>query len=372
MAYTLKPNQVYTVLSNLVISVTARDPLTRANNVLCEEARVDGGQYGDTKVYVDQDVPYDYDFLQGQTAINHLSGDKGVPNRNVLEPFYNDVAIDEIVVDKFRQVAITTFTYLSKAAWGTKGAFDQFTNFVRAQLQKCRDMYDYNTYNVFIGTEESAVGKQKRTVDISTVVGSATGEEANRLEAAAIMEDVANLKMDLKDYTTDYSDNQFPNAWDPDTLRWIFASSWYAKIQKRDLASYFNKDFVEKLNKYVINDRFMGKINAVETVGDGTKVRARFSMILAETAAPTKLHALRAGDLIPATCKAPANMSYTYDPTIIYKVNDKRGMPIMSSFTTTTSFFNARSLEENNYLTWSHNTLKHLNCYPCITVRKKA
>ena len=185
------------------------------------------------------------------------------------------------------------------------------------------------------------------------------------------MEDVANLKMDLKDYTTDYSDNQFPNAWDPDTLRWVFASSWYAKIQKRDLASYFNKDFVEKLNKYVINDRFMGKINAIETVGDGTKVRARFSMILAETAAPTKLHALRAGDLIPTTCKAPANMSYTYDPTIIYKVNDKRGMPIMSSFTTTTSFFNARSLEENNYLTWSHNTLKHLNCYPCITVRKK-
>lgn len=372
MAYTLKANQVYSVLSNLVISVTCRDPLTRANNILCEEARVDGGLYGDTKFYVDQDVPYDYDFLQGQTAINHLSGDKGVPNRNVLEPFYNDVATDEIVVDKFRQVAITTFTYLSRAAWGTKGAFDQFVGFVRAQLQKCRDMYDYNVYNVFIGTEESSVGKQKRTIDINAVVGSTTGEEANRLEAAALAEDIANLQIDLRDYTTDYSDTQFPNSWDPDSLRWVFAASWLNKIQKRDLVSYFNKDFIEKLGKYALPDRFFGKTNAAETTGNGTTVRAKFPMVLAETAAPSKLHTLRAGDLIPTTCKAPANMSYTYDPTIIYKVNSKEGMPIMSSFTTTTSFFNARSLEENNYLTWSHNTLKHINSYPCITVRKKA
>lgn len=368
----LKPNQVYSVLSNMVISVTAKDPTAKANNILCEEARVDGGAYGDTKVYVDQSTPYDYDFLGGASGINHLSGEAGIPNRNVLEPHYNEVTTDSIVVDKFRQVAITTFTYLSRAAWGTKGAFEQFIGFVKAQLQKAKDMYDYLVYNVFVGTEESAIGKQIRTVDIAAIVGATTGEEANRLEAAAIAEDISNLLVELKDYSTDYSDTQYPNAWNPDEMRFVFNSKWINKIQKRDLVSYFSKEFVDKLGKYVLPARFFGTVNTTAKTGDGVKIRARYPMVLAETNTPSKKHVLRAGDLIPTTCQAPANMSYTEDDSIIFKVNTKQGMPIMSSFTTTTSFYNPRSLEENQYLTWSHNTLKHINSYPCITVRKKA
>lgn len=34
-----------------------------------------------------------------------------------------------------------------------------------------------------------------------------------------------------------------------------------------------------------------------------------------------------------------------------------------------TSFFNAKSLTENHYLTFGHNTLEYLKNYPMITVR---
>ena len=34
-----------------------------------------------------------------------------------------------------------------------------------------------------------------------------------------------------------------------------------------------------------------------------------------------------------------------------------------------TSFFNAKSLTENHYLTFGHNSLEYLKNYPMITVR---
>ena len=41
----------------------------------------------------------------------------------------------------------------------------------------------------------------------------------------------------------------------------------------------------------------------------------------------------------------------------------------MSAFETGTTFFNPRSLTENHYLTFGHNTLKYLKNYPFITVK---
>ena len=43
--------------------------------------------------------------------------------------------------------------------------------------------------------------------------------------------------------------------------------------------------------------------------------------------------------------------------------------PMMSAFEVGTSFFNARSLTTNHYLTWGYNSLEHLKGKPFITVK---
>jgi hypothetical protein len=44
----------------------------------------------------------------------------------------------------------------------------------------------------------------------------------------------------------------------------------------------------------------------------------------------------------------------------------------MSAFEVGTSFFNPKSLTENHYLTFGHNTIEYLENYPFITVKAVA
>ena len=43
----------------------------------------------------------------------------------------------------------------------------------------------------------------------------------------------------------------------------------------------------------------------------------------------------------------------------------------MSAFEVGTSFFNPKSLTENHYLTFGHNTIEYLKAYPMVTVKLK-
>ncbi|MBO7731485.1 MAG: hypothetical protein J6S67_03005, partial [Methanobrevibacter sp.] len=81
------------------------------------------------------------------------------------------------------------------------------------------------------------------------------------------------------------------------------------------------------------------------------------------------------GDEIPAGATILASGGdfgmgevYIEQPDIICKVLVKLP-PYMSAFEVGTSFFNPRSLTENHYLTFGHNTLEKLDNYPFITVK---
>ena len=74
-----------------------------------------------------------------------------------------------------------------------------------------------------------------------------------------------------------------------------------------------------------------------------------------------------AGELIPTGETAAAGDSYTLADDIIAKVVVKLP-PFMSAFETGTNFFNPRSLTENHYLTWGHNTLEYLYAYPFFNI----
>ena len=82
------------------------------------------------------------------------------------------------------------------------------------------------------------------------------------------------------------------------------------------------------------------------------------------------------GDEIPAGATVAASSGdfglgevYIEKADVICKVLVKLP-PMMSAFEVGTSFFNPRSLTENHYLTFGHNTLEYLKNYPFITVKK--
>ena len=77
------------------------------------------------------------------------------------------------------------------------------------------------------------------------------------------------------------------------------------------------------------------------------------------------------GDLIPAGVIIAAGEGYLVDEDIICKVLVKLP-PYMSAFEVGTSFFNPKSLTENHYLTFGHNTIEYLENYPFITVKAVA
>ena len=70
--------------------------------------------------------------------------------------------------------------------------------------------------NTAIGTMESNIGKQQRTVTLPTVEGDV--EATNRLQGQTVAEDLANLFVELEDPSTDYTDNGFWKSYKSLTL----------------------------------------------------------------------------------------------------------------------------------------------------------
>lgn len=349
----LNSNEIFAALYNMIISQEVfTDNISGTDSELVDRARVDGGLYGDTKLYYATDVLKSAPWGNDAEAQNLLA---------LHRPKAPDC--QEITLDKFRQISLTVDNYLSKRAWGTESAFSNFNNVMLGWIRETKRIYDASTYNAYLGTAESSIGKQKRTVNVTAAVEGLTGEEKARVEAQVIAEDMSKLMVDLKDYTRDYNDYQNLRSYKISDLIFVFNADAVAKIEKRDLPTIFHKDIIEQMGKNTLPARFFGKVNAGETQGNGTTVR---SLVEQDIGANHYF----AGDLIKSTDKAPAGTSYTVDPSILYKVIHKRSIPFMSAFEVGTSFFNSKSLTENRYLTWGHNTLEYLKNYPIVTVRQ--
>ena len=241
-------------------------------------------------------------------------------------------------------------------------------------MRDTKKVYDGTNYNVFIGTTEAdgkdedgnqiqPVGYATREIDIDSAVGSATGIEAAQLEATAIAQGLADLFVEMGDYSRDFNDYANLRSYADENIKVVWNSAFVNKIKKVDLPTIFHKEgLVDKFEEDVLPAKYFGTVNKVATTGDGKTVRAVTEMMIGTT------HYF-AGDLIKTTETAPKNMSYTQSDDVICKVLVKLP-PYMSAFEVGTTFFNPRSLTENHYLTFGHNTLEYLKNYPFITVKK--
>ena len=355
---TLNPNEIFSSLFNMIISQQINaDNIKEGFSSLVNRARVDGGLYGDTKLYYDTDVLKSNAWGGDTEAANLLSLDRPA-----------DPECQAIMLNTFRQIRVTVDYYLSKRAWKDEGAFSQFNSVTLGWLRETKKVYDQTTYNVFVGTHVSSVQADKE-ITLSGITAAATTadeESMARIRAQLIGKGIADLMIAMKDVSRDFNDYGHLKSYDEDEITIIFNSAYVNEITYLDLPTIFHKEgIVKKINQDLLPSRYFGNVlTASKTVGATDDVRACYEQEI--TVGGNNYH-LFAGDKFPVGAVVASGDGYEVDGTIIAKVVTKLP-PYMSAFEVGTSFFNPRSLTENHYLTFGHNELEHLYAHPFVRV----
>ena len=356
----LNSNEIFAGLYNMIISQQVfADNFSHNVSDLVDMARVDGTLYGDTKLYYSADVLHSKKWGADAEAQNLLK---------LYRP--GDPDCQAITFDTFRQISLTVDDYLSKRAWGNEGAFSSFNSIMLGMIRETKKIYDATTYNVFIGTTKSEKATENIEIDVTTATQGLEGEAKARVEAQVIAEEISKLMSRLRDYSRDYNDYGNLRSYSIDNLIFVFNEDLVAKIEKRDLPTMYHDQIVEQMGKNSLPAKYFGDTNTTEKTGDG-KIRASVEQTVTKTGEADV--DLFAGELIPTGYKSAANESYTPNAKVLCKIYHvgPNSVPYMSSFEVGTSFFNPKSLTENNYLTWGHNNLEYLKNYPFITVTIK-
>ena len=349
----LNSNEIFAALYNFIISQQVfSDNIYDTKASLVDMSRVDGSLYGDTRLYYSTDVLHSEPWGNDAEAANLLQLHRPeAPECQAIE------------LNVFRQISLTVDDYLSKRAWSTEGAFSSFNSIMLGWIRDAKRVYDCTLFNSYVGTAESNVGAQKVSITLPTVQGDP--EAQARMQAGTIATEMADLLVNLEDVTRDYNDYGNLRSYSSDSLIAVWNSEALNKIKKIDLPTIFHKDgLIDKMGEYTLPARYFGKVNASggTTGASNTTIRS-----LVEKDFGSK-HCFP-GDLLPNNQAYGANETYTVDGTILFKIIHKNSIPFMSAFEVGTSFFNAKSLTTNHYLTWGHNTLEYLKNYPMITVR---
>ena len=376
----LNANEIFASLYNMIISQEIY-----ADNIegedLVDKARVDGSLYGDTKLYYSTDALYSSEWGNDAEATNLLA---------INRPKAPEV--QAIQLNVFRQIEVTVDNYLSKRAWVDEGAFATFNSVILGWLSDTKKIYDGTTYNVFMGTEVSTATINTIEVDLEAD-GNSAGENLGKA--------IADLFSELNDYSRDFNDYKHMRKYAKSRVKVLWNSDYLNTVKKIDLPSIFHNEELEK--SFVGDDmvpKYWGTIITAtnkSTYSASTPTTGKPIKSSDSTYVPGTNHAngcLRAvvektvtvsgtvyhvfpGEEIPAGSTIVASGTfelgevYIEQSDIIGKVYIKLP-PYMSAFSVGTSFFNPKSLSENHYLTFGHNTLEHLKNYPFITLKKKA
>ena len=357
-AFTLTANEIYETLANMIISQEVFADNLGEHQTLVDKARVDGGLYGDTKLYYATDVLKSHDWLNDAEAANLLA---------IERP--QDPEVQAIKLDVFKQIRLTLDNYLTKRAWMNEGAFSSFNGVMLGWMRETKRVYDGTLYNVFIGTTKSAKAAQNREIDLDGL--DAKGR------AMEIARSLADLFVEMSDYSRDFNDYEYFRSYAKDGIKVIWNSKFVNEIRKVDLPTIFHKEgLVDKFEEDVLAPRYFGNVvsSAITAEANDGHYRSLVEMDIGNgsgtASAGTKLQHVFPGDLIPAGVAIQAGTAYEEDADVICKVLVKLP-PFMSAFEVGTTFFNPRSLTENHYLTFGHNSLAYLKNYPFITVKVK-
>ena len=386
-AFTLNPNEIYNTLGNMIISQEVFADNLGKHQTLVDKARVDGGLFGDKKLYYATDVLKSHAWGNDSEAANLLALDRPA-----------DPAVQDITLDQFRQIRLTLDNYLSKRAFADEGSFAQFTGVMLGWMRETKRVYEGTLYNVFIGTTESSTGSQAQSINLTTGLSGLSGIEKDRKEAELIAQHIANLLVEMGDYSRAFNDYQYLRSYADESIRVVWNSKFINKLRKVDLPTIFHREgLVDKMEEDILPERYFGTVITASnksSFSDSTPTTGKPIDSDDNTYVPGVDHAngcIRScvekdvtvggnayhvfpGDEIPAGSTIVASGTfelgevYIEQAGVICKVLVKLP-PIMSAFEVGTTFFNPRALCENHYLTWGYNTLEYLKNYPFVTVK---
>lgn len=371
-AFAFNANEIFGSLANMIISQDVFADNLGKHQTLVDKARVDGTLYGDTKLYYATDVLSSKPWGNDAEATNLLQ---------LHRP--EDPEVQAITIDQFRQISLTVDNYLTKRAFADEYAFSQFNSVMLAWISATKKVYDGTLYNVFIGTTKTTTGKQAQTIDLTTALTGLTGEEKNRVEAETIAQSLADLMVEMGDYSRDFNDYGNLRSYGEDSIKVIWNSKFVNKIRKIDLPTIFHKDgLVDKFDEDIMPNRYFGRAVTESDIGSGKIIKAngeydssKGTIRAAKEFDYNNKHYFpgdalaTSGTYVGVVGGLEVNQVYIEDADVICKIVTKLP-PFMSAFSTGTSFFNPKSLTENHYLTFGYNTLAYLKNYPFITVSK--
>lgn len=360
----LRSNEIFSALYNMIISQEVFADNLGEHQTLVDKARVDGSLYGDTKLYYSTDVLKSAPWGNDAEAANLLA-------------LYRPEApkCQAIHLDVFRQICLTVDNYLSKRAWSTEGAFSSFNGVMLGWMRETKRVYDGTLYNVYIGTTVSPKAAQNREVAVK-------GLTDPKEEAMIIAQELADLMVEMGDYSREFNDNEFLRSYAKDGIKVVWNSKFVNKIKKIDLPTIFHKDgLVDKFEEDIMPNRYFGRAITVSDIGSGKVIGAdgaydstKGTLRAAKEFDYNDVHYFpgdalaTSGTYVAVVGGLEASDVYLEDADIICKVLVKLP-PYMSAFEVGTSFFNPKSLTENHYLTFGHNTIEYLENYPFITVK---
>ena len=370
----LRSNEIFSALYNMIISQEVFADNLGAHQTLVDKARVDGGLYGDTKLYYSTDVLKSAPWGNDAEAANLLALHRPAAPK-----------CQAIHLDVFRQICLTVDNYLSKRAWADEGAFSSFNGVMLGWMRETKRVYDGTLYNVYIGTTVSPKAAQNREIDLRGARASASSEEeANRLEVEALAQGLADLMVEMGDYSREFNDNEFLRSYAKEGIKVIWNAKFVNKVRKVDLPTIFHKEgLVDKFEEEILPARYFGRAVVEGDIGSGKIIGADGLYDPSKGTLRAKAEfdyndvhyfpgdaLAEVGTYVAVVGGLEASMVYIEDADIICKVLVKLP-PYMSAFEVGTSFFNPKSLTENHYLTFGHNTIEYLENYPFITVKSK-
>lgn len=387
----LNPNEVYASIFNMIISQTVFDPKIEQNYNFVDRFKTDGSLYGDTKL-----------FYEGQELTSRPWGGHTQTEANNLLTLVRakDPMCQEVTIDTFRRITLTTDSYLTKRAWSTEGAFSQFNSIMVGMMAKTKKLYENRLLSTFIGTTVSKANKAVVSVDVTTAAGSAsTEEEARKLTAMQIGQDFADLLVDMKDTTKDYNDYKFLRSYDTSDLYFIWNAKWYNKIIKTELPLFYERSgIVDKMNEDIMPARYFGTVitsTNASSYSDATPTTGKpinsstgaytpgsnnangciRSLVEQDVTVSEVDYHVFPGDELPAGATIGSSKDFAYgdvyieEGDVICKIVSKDAVPFMSAFSTNTSFFNPSSLTTTEFTTWGYSNPVYLFGKAFITVK---
>lgn len=246
-----------------------------------------------------------------------------------------------------------------------------------AMVGATKKLYEVTLINAYLGTVEGASTKSDLEIPLSEI--TETGEAKNRLEAQTIAQYIADLIVDMKDYSRDYNDYGFMRAYNEGDLMVIWNSKYINKINKLDLPTIFNKaGLMDKFEQNVLPARYFGTIVDTNALPEGLTTQSNGKIKIGAGYSGATVRTLEednfasghkfAGEALAAGDEFAPGKAYFEDEDIICKVITKDTIKYMAAFETATDFFNPQALVTSKMLVWGFSAPDRLLGQPCVTV----